>query len=184
MYLTCKIGINKFSSRKTWTVSYKNRHLFLREAMALVFAYPFSPSHLSTPKFSLHNIYKIRPLVIRIWELIKQSILLKIKNKFLSNLYNEKYELKMGGFNNTTETKRVNPGLNLTHLRATQPSILIVVSTLSLSPPAEISACSVFWFEKDSWDTNTSFIFETIFGEYLTEFLGRSGSITSLVYKQ
>ena len=63
---------------------------------------PFSPSPLSTLNFSLHNTYKIRHLVIRKWELIKQSKLLKIKNKILSNLFNEKYELKLGEFNNTT----------------------------------------------------------------------------------
>ena len=40
--------------------------------------------------------------------MIKQSKLLKIKNKFLSNFFNEKYELKMGEFNNTTETEWIN----------------------------------------------------------------------------
>ena len=41
--------------------------------------------------------------------LSKQSKLLKIKSKILSNLLNEKYELKLGEFNNTsTGTKRVN----------------------------------------------------------------------------
>ena len=46
-------------------------------------------------------------MVIKIGELIKQSKLLKIKSKFLSNLFNEKYELKMGEFNNTTGSERV-----------------------------------------------------------------------------
>ena len=31
----------------------------------------------------------------------------KINNKILSNLFNEKYGLKLGEFNNTTETERV-----------------------------------------------------------------------------
>ena len=41
------------------------------------------------------------------WELIKQSKLLKIKKKILSNLFNEKYGLKLGEFNKTTGTERV-----------------------------------------------------------------------------
>ena len=41
------------------------------------------------------------------WELIKQSKLLKINNKILSNLFNEKYGLKLGEFNNKTGTERV-----------------------------------------------------------------------------
>ena len=41
---------------------------------------PFSSSHLSSPNFSLHNTYKLRHLVMRKWELIKQSKLLKIKS--------------------------------------------------------------------------------------------------------
>ena len=40
------------------------------------------------------------------WELIKQSKLLKIKVKILSNLFNEKYVLKLGEFNNATGTGR------------------------------------------------------------------------------
>ena len=39
--------------------------------------------------------------------MIKQSKLLKIKSKILSNLFNEKYGLKLGEFNNTTWTERV-----------------------------------------------------------------------------
>ena len=42
------------------------------------------------------------------WELIKQSKLLKIKSKFFLNLFNEKYGLKLGEFNNTTGNERVN----------------------------------------------------------------------------
>ena len=68
----------------------------------------FNPSKLSTPNFSLYNTYKIRHLVMRKWELIKWSKLLKIKNKILANLFNEKYELKLGEFNKTTGTERVN----------------------------------------------------------------------------
>ena len=37
----------------------------------------------------------------------KKSKLLKIKSKILSNLFNEKYGLKLGEFNNTTGTERV-----------------------------------------------------------------------------
>ena len=37
--------------------------------------------------------------------MIKQSKL-KIKSKILSNLFNEKYWLKLGEFNNTTGTER------------------------------------------------------------------------------
>ena len=67
----------------------------------------FSPSQLLTPNFSLHNTYKIRHLVVRKWELIKQSKLLKIKIKILSSLFNEKYGLKLGELQNTTGTERV-----------------------------------------------------------------------------
>ena len=45
---------------------------------------------------------------MRKWELVKQSKLLKIKGKILSNLFSEKYGLKLGEFNNTTGTERVN----------------------------------------------------------------------------
>ena len=62
---------------------------------------------LLTPNFCLHNTYRIRHLVIRKWELVKQSKLLKIKSKILSNLFNEKYELKLGEYNNATETEKV-----------------------------------------------------------------------------
>ena len=40
-------------------------------------------------------------------ELIKQSQLLKIKSQILSNLFNEKYGLRLGEFKNTTGTERV-----------------------------------------------------------------------------
>ena len=39
--------------------------------------------------------------------MIKQSQLLKIKSQILSNLFNEKYGLRLGEFNNTTGTERV-----------------------------------------------------------------------------
>ena len=45
---------------------------------------------------------------MRNWELVKQSKQLKIKNKIPSNLFNEKYGLKLGEFKNTTGTERVN----------------------------------------------------------------------------
>ena len=37
----------------------------------------------------------------------KQSKLLKMRSKILSNLFNKKYEPKLGEFNNTTGTERV-----------------------------------------------------------------------------
>ena len=40
--------------------------------------------------------------------MIKQSELLKIKSEILSNLFNEKYGLKLGELNNSTGTERVN----------------------------------------------------------------------------
>ena len=39
--------------------------------------------------------------------MIKQSKLLKIKSKIPTNLFNKKYGLKLGEFNNTTGTERV-----------------------------------------------------------------------------
>ena len=44
---------------------------------------------------------------MRKWELIIQSKLLKIKSDILSNLFNEKYGLKLREFNNTTGTETV-----------------------------------------------------------------------------
>ena len=44
---------------------------------------------------------------MRKWELIKQSQLLMIKSQILSNLFNEKYGLRLGEFKNTTGTERV-----------------------------------------------------------------------------
>ena len=67
----------------------------------------FSASQLSTTNFSLYNTYKIWHLVMRKWELIKQSQLLKIKSYILSTLFNEKYGLRLGEFKNTTGTERV-----------------------------------------------------------------------------
>ena len=71
---------------------------------------PFSASQLSTANFSLYNTHKIWHLVMRKWELIKQSRLLKIKSQILSNLFNEKYGLRLGEFKNTTGTERVKTG--------------------------------------------------------------------------
>ena len=45
---------------------------------------------------------------MRKWELTKQSKLLKIESKILLNLFNEKYRLKLGEFQNTIGTERVN----------------------------------------------------------------------------
>ena len=69
---------------------------------------PIRPSQLSTHNFSLHNKYNVRHLVLRNWELIKESKLLKIKSKILSNLLDEKYGHMLGEFNNITGTERVN----------------------------------------------------------------------------
>ena len=44
---------------------------------------------------------------MRKFELMKQSKLLKIKTKIFSNLFNEKYGLKLGEFNITNGTERV-----------------------------------------------------------------------------
>ena len=79
---------------------------FFNQAVFVVIN-PFGPSQLSTPNFSWHNTYKIRHLVMRKWQLIKQSKLPKINSKILSNLFNEKYELKLGEFKNTTGTEMV-----------------------------------------------------------------------------
>ena len=49
---------------------------------------------------------------MRKWELIKQSKLLTIKSKILSNFFNEKYGLMLGEFNNTTGTERVKKATN------------------------------------------------------------------------
>ena len=46
-------------------------------------------------------------MVIRKRELIKQSKLLKIKSKILSNLFNEKYGLQLGEVKTTTGTEKV-----------------------------------------------------------------------------
>ena len=58
--------------------------------------------------FSLHNTYKTGHLVMRNWELIKQSKQLKIKSKILLNLFNEKYGHKFGEFNNWLGLKGLN----------------------------------------------------------------------------
>ena len=47
------------------------------------------------------------------WELIKQSKLMKIKNKMLSKLINEKYGHDLGEFNNTTGTEGLTSNLLL-----------------------------------------------------------------------
>ena len=41
-----------------------------------------------------------------------KSKLLKIKNEIPSNLINEKYKLKLGEFNNTTGTEKVEAGVH------------------------------------------------------------------------
>ena len=47
--------------------------------------------------------------------MIKQSQLLKIKSQILSNLFNEKYGLRLGEFKKTTGTERVKGKLELSH---------------------------------------------------------------------
>ena len=54
--------------------------------------------------------------------MIKQSKLVKIKSKILSNLFNEKYGLKFGEFDNTTETERVKV-MQDSVLKSRQPSV-------------------------------------------------------------
>ena len=62
---------------------------------------------------SLHNTYKIRHLVMRKCGLIKQSKLLKMKSKLLSNLFNEKYGLKL---ENLTIQLHGTERVNISHL--------------------------------------------------------------------
>ena len=50
---------------------------------------------------------------MRKWELIKQSQLLKIKSQILSNLFTEKYGLRLGEFRDTTGTERVNTEIGM-----------------------------------------------------------------------
>ena len=45
---------------------------------------------------------------MRKWELIKQGMLRKIKGEIFLDLFNEKYGLKLGEFDNSTGTERVN----------------------------------------------------------------------------
>ena len=45
--------------------------------------------------------------------MVKQSKLLKIKSKILSNLFNEKYGLQLGEFHITTGTEMVKPFYDL-----------------------------------------------------------------------
>ena len=65
-------------------------------------------SQLSKPNFSFHNTNKLRYLVMRKWGLMEQrKLLIRIKSEIRSKLFNEKYGLKLGEFNNTTWTERV-----------------------------------------------------------------------------
>ena len=84
-----------------------NKNHFCSLSKVICNVNPFSASQLSTTNFSLYNTYKIWHLVMRKWELIKQSKLLKIKSQIISNLFNEKYGLRLGEFKNTTGTERV-----------------------------------------------------------------------------
>ena len=72
--------------------------------MPLTLSVPVSYQQPTSP--SIYNSYKISHFVMRKWELIKQSQLLKIKSQILSNLFNEKYGLRLGEFKNTTGTER------------------------------------------------------------------------------
>ena len=82
--------------------------IFTGLASRLTLSVPVSYQHPFSPHITQ---YKFRYLVMRKWELIKESKLLKIKIKILLNFFNEKYGLKFGEFNNTTGTKRVKPRL-------------------------------------------------------------------------
>ena len=57
--------------------------------------------------------------------MIKQSKLLKIKNKILPNLSNEKYWLKLKEFNNISGTERVNISIEALHGHVTQGHLRI-----------------------------------------------------------
>ena len=91
---------------------------------------PFSASQLSTTNFSLYNTYKIGHLVMRKWELIKQSQLLKIKSQILSNLFNEKYGLRLEEFKNTTGTERVNWRFGTAVLRRSELHNCVEINTI------------------------------------------------------
>ena len=62
--------------------------------------------------------------------LIKQSQLLKIKSQIPSNLFNEKYGLRLGEFKNTTGTERINRYHCMVSLLITTTSPLAILKLL------------------------------------------------------
>ena len=86
----------KINIKTKWrhTATYDNS-LLGPVVQSLISINSFSPNQLSTPNFSLHYAYKISHLVMRKCELIKQSKLLRIKDKILSNLFDKKCGLKL-----------------------------------------------------------------------------------------
>ena len=116
-------------------------------------AVTLSCSHiqLSTPNFSLHNTQNIRHMVMRKCELIKQSKLLKIETKILSILFNEKYGLKQGEFNNTTGTERVNCRFSPEVLAAMLVSLNKRILIISFVWDTNMAAMSIVFCI--SWDS-------------------------------
>ena len=81
---------------------------------------------------------------MRKWELIKYSKVLIIKSEMLSNLFNEKYGLKLGEFNNTTGTERVNS--HIIDLYSFKLSIIDHIRSPNIcSTETTNRACSVYW---------------------------------------
>ena len=118
MYLYINSSFKEHISNKIRSKSFEKKYrkflsfyYFVWKSMILKklcsFFNHFSPSQYSTSNFALHNTLKIRHVVMRKWELIKQSKQLKIKSKIISNLFNEKYGLKLKEFNHITWTERI-----------------------------------------------------------------------------
>ena len=87
------IQVSRIESSMVWFLEHFGLKFFVSNLTLSVLV-----SQLSTPNFSLHNSYKIKYLVKRKWELIKQSKLLKIKITILLSLFNEKYGLSWENF--------------------------------------------------------------------------------------
>ena len=108
---------------------------------------PFSPRQLSISNFSLHNICKIKQLVMRNCELIKQSKVLKIKIKILINLFNDKSGLKLGEFNNTSGIERVKKMLAMHVIWVSG----VITNQLSYREPAICKQVIVSGFRNVIW---------------------------------
>ena len=93
---------------------------------------------------------------MRKWELIKQSQLLTFKSQILSNVFNEKYGLRLGEFKNTTGTERVNRNLEGVACTLRMLVLLwIVVLLLRLRSIHELSHPDIglyFTYMLDEWE--------------------------------